>query len=125
MAKTNENLQLQALRGAITAKENSIESIEAAVKKLICELVSRNKLQAEQIVSITFSVTTDLNACFPASIARKKEGWGGVSLLDCQQMTVPGDLQYCIRLLALAWIPSNQEPRHPYLEEASQLRPDR
>ena len=125
MVIPNKNLRLQALRGATTATENTIESIEIAVKELVFELVSRNKLQADNIISITFSVTADLNACFPASIARKQAGWDKISLLDCQQMQVEGDLENCIRILALAWLPSDQEPKHPYLGKASQLRPDR
>ena len=125
MTPSSKNLRLQALRGATTAKENTVEAIESAVSNLISELVSRNKLQPEAIVSITFSVTTDLNACFPASIARKQSGWEKIALLDCQQMSVKGDLSFCIRILAHTWLPEDQEPQHPYLEGARLLRPDR
>ena len=125
MIQSSKNLRLQALRGATTAKENTVESIESAVNKLISELVSRNKLQPEEIVSITFSVTADLNACFPASIARKLPGWDKIALLDCQQMSVKGDLSFCIRILAHTWLPIEQVPNHPYLEGARLLRPDR
>ncbi len=125
MTLSRQNLQLQALRGATTARENTIESIAIVVEQLISELVSRNKLTPEQIVSITFSVTSDLNACFPASIARKQAGWDKIALIDCQQMSVKGDLEKCIRILALAWLPENQTPQNPYLEEAKLLRPDR
>jgi len=125
MTLSRQNLKLQALRGATTAKENTIESITIVVRELISELVSRNKLQPDQIVSITFSVTADLNACFPASIARNQAGWDKIALLDCQQMSVNGDLKNCIRILALAWLPENQTPQNPYLEEAKLLRPDR
>ena len=125
MALASTNLRLQDLRGATTAKENTIESIESVVEELISELVFRNKLKTEQIVSITFSVTADLNACFPTAIARKHAGWGEIALLDCQQMQVKGDLKYCIRILAHVWLPINQEPQHTYLEEARLLRPDR
>ena len=88
-------------------------------------LVNRNGLTPDRIVSLTFSVTTDLDACFPAAIARRREGWDGVALLDCQQMAVQGDLKRCIRVLAHAWLPSDQDAQHPYLEAASRLRPDR
>tara|TARA_B100000700_G_C14694983_1_gene691737 strand:- start:35 stop:412 length:378 start_codon:yes stop_codon:yes gene_type:complete len=125
MLFSSQNSKLQAIRGAITAKENSIESIKTAVNELISELVSRNKLNADQIVSITFSVTADLNACFPASIARQNPGWENVALIDYQQMRVQGDLKNCIRVLALAWLPYEQGPQHPYLGGAQGLRPDR
>ena len=118
-------MKLQALRGATTSFENSTEAIEQAVSELVKELVSRNEIDSRNIVSITFSVTNDLDACFPAAIARKQAGWEKVALLDCQQMFVKGDLKNCIRILALVWMPESQIPQHPYLGKANMLRPDR
>ena len=113
------------MRGATTSEHNSHESITSAVEELIDELVSRNNLIPDQIISVTFSVTSDLDACFPASIARKKSGWEKVALLDCQQMTVKGDLSKCIRLIAYVSIPNEQTPQNPYIGRAKKLRPDR
>lgn len=113
---------LRALRGATTATANSREAIQEAVEELLNALVERNNLSGEQILSLTFSVTTDLDACFPAAIARQRPGWDGVALLDCQQMAVAGDLKRCIRLLAHVWL--QQPARHAYLREAAKLRPD-
>jgi hypothetical protein len=62
--------------------------------------------------------------CFPAAIARRRDDWGSVALLDCQQMAVAGDLERCIRLLAHAWLPAEREVAHTYLREAARLRPD-
>ena len=121
----NEFNCLCALRGATTSEQNSIKSITLAVEELLCELVSRNNLIPDQIISITFSVTKDLDACFPASIARKKSGWENIALLDCQQMFVKGDLSKCIRLLAYVSLPNKQTPQNPYLGRARKLRPDR
>ena len=121
----NELNYLCALRGATTSEENSVESITSAVEELLSELVSRNNLIPDQIISVTFSVTSDLNACFPASIARKKKGWENIALLDCQQMFVKGDLTKCIRLLACVSLPNEQMPQNPYLGKARNLRPDR
>jgi len=121
----NELNYLCALRGATTSEQNSVESITSAVEELLSELVSRNNLIPDQIISVTFSVTSDLNACFPASIARKKSGWENVALLDCQQMFVKGDLSKCIRLLAYVSLPNEQMPQNPYLGRAKNLRPDR
>ena len=118
-------LRLIGLRGATTCEKNEVESIETAVSDLIDALVERNNLDPERIVSLTFSVTADLDACFPAAVARRRMGWDGVALLDTQQMAVRGDLPRCIRLLAHAWIPGGQAPCHPYLKGAQQLRPDR
>jgi chorismate mutase len=115
---------LRALRGATTATANTSEAIGEAVAELIEELVRRNGLEGERVLSVTFSVTTDLDACFPAAIARRRADWGGVALLDCQQMAVAGDLERCIRLLAHAWLPAEREVAHTYLREATRLRPD-
>ena len=121
----NESTYLCALRGATTSENNSVESITSAVEELISELVSRNNLIPDQIISVIFSVTSDLDACFPASIARKQSGWGEIALLDCQQMFVKGDLSKCIRLLAYVSLPKEHSPQNPYLGRAKNLRPDR
>ncbi len=121
----NESTHLCALRGATTALNNTVESITSAVEELLSELVFRNNLIPDQIISVTFSVTSDLDACFPASIARKKPGWEKIALLDCQQMFVKNDLSRCIRLLAYVSLPNEQNPQNPYLRNAKNLRPDR
>lgn len=119
------SLELRALRGATTAEENSREAITDAVTELIDVLVERNGLEGSHLLSVTFSVTRDLDACFPAAIARQRPDWAAVALLDCQQMAVVGDLPRCIRLLAHAWLATGREVFHPYLRGASCLRPDR
>ena len=113
------------MRGATTSEHNSVESITSAVEELLSELVSRNNLIPDQIISVTFSVTSDLDACFPASIARKNLGWEKIALLDCQQMFVKDDLSKCIRLLAHVFLPNEKIPQNPYLGKAKNLRPDR
>ena len=122
---SSASMTLVGLRGATTCGENSVEAIEAAVEHLIATLINENDLSPDRIVSVTFSVTADLDACFPAAVARRGHGWDAVALLDCQQMQVQGDLPRCIRLLALAWIPVERPPVHPYQGEAQRLRPDR
>jgi chorismate mutase len=119
------SLELRALRGATTATANTTTAIGSAVEELIAALVERNGLEGPRILSVTFSVTADLDACFPAAIARRRDGWDGVALLDCQQMAVAGDLPRCIRVLIHAWMEADQAPQHPYLGEAARLRPDR
>jgi chorismate mutase len=120
-----EGLILRALRGATTATANTVEAIHDAVAELVDALMERNALAGERVISVTFTVTTDLDACFPAASARQRSGWDQVALLDCQQMAVAGDLPRCIRLLAHAWLEPDREPVHPYLRGAALLRPDR
>ena len=123
--KTNSNFKLTAIRGATTSKGDTNDFIKEAVIELIKEFITRNNLNQKNIISITFTVTKDLTSCFPASIARKNFNFDNVALLDCQQMFVPNDINFCIRLLALVYLESDRKPLHPYLNESYKLRPDR
>ena len=123
--KFEENYQLKIIRGATTAKNNTVIEIENAVVELIEELIARNNIIVNNLLSITFTVTSDLNACFPASVARKCNGLDSVAFLDCQQMYVPNDVDFCIRLMAQVLLPADQSVNHPYLRGASKLRADR
>ena len=113
------------IRGATTASGNSVREIEVAVVELIDELISRNNLIKTNILSITFTATKDLDACFPASIARKCNELDSVAFLDCQQMYVINDVDFCIRIMAQVLLPPNNPVKHPYLRGASKLRADR
>ena len=123
--KNLENYKYASIRGATTADSNSVQDIEDAVVELINALISRNNLSTSDILSITFTSTKDLDACFPASIARKRDGLDRVSFLDCQQMYVNNDVDFCIRLMALVILPTSSPINHPYLRGASNLRADR
>ena len=116
---------ITAIRGATTSDGNTTKEIRNSVAELINELISRNSLDPKKILSITFTVTRDLDACFPASIARKCFGLDSVAFLDCQQMYVPNDVDFCIRLLALVISPTTSSINHPYLRGSSKLRTDR
>ena len=120
-----DNYKITFIRGATTATGNSVKEIEDAVVELIDELISRNNLNKMNILSITFTTTHDLDVCFPASIARKCNGLDLVAFLDCQQMYVPNDIDFCIRIMAQVLLPPNSPLKHPYLRGASKLRADR
>ena len=113
------------IRGATTASGNSVKEIEDAVVELINELISRNNIMKTSLLSIIFTSTKDLDACFPASIARKCNGLDSVAFLDCQQMHVSNDVDFCIRILAHVLLPPNTPVKHPYLRGAAKLRSDR
>ena len=125
MHEMKDDYKIKFIRGATTASGNTVEAIEAAVVELIDELISRNNLIKANLLSITFTATKDLDACFPASIARKCNGLDAVAFLDCQQMHVSNDVSYCIRIMAQALLPSNNPVKHPYIRGASKLRTDR
>ena len=123
--KMKDDYKITCIRGATTASGNSANEIEDAVVELIDELISRNKLIKSNLLSITFTSTKDLDACFPASIARKCNGLDSVAFLDCQQMYVSNDVNFCIRIMAQVLLPPNNPVKHPYLRGASKLRADR
>ena len=123
--KMKDDYKITFIRGATTSTGNSFKELEDAVVELVEELISRNNLIKENILSITFTTTKDLDVCFPASIARKCNGLDLVAFLDCQQMYVPNDVDYCIRIMAQVLLPPNISLKHPYLRGASKLRADR
>ena len=123
--KIIDDYKIKIIRGATTASGNSVKEIEDAVVELINELISRNNLIKKNLLSITFTSTKDLDACFPASIARRCNDLDSVAFLDCQQMYVSNDIDFCIRILAQVLLPQNFSVNHPYLRGASKLRPDR
>ena len=120
-----DDYKITFIRGATTASGNSVEEIKDAVVELIDALISRNNLIKKNLLSITFTATKDLDACFPASIARKCNGLDSVAFLDCQQMYVPNDVDFCIRIMAQVLLPLKSNVKHPYLRGASKLRTDR
>ena len=123
--KMKDEYKISLIRGATTASGNSVKEIEIAVVELIDELISRNNLIKTNLLSITFTATKDLDACFPASIARKCKGLDSVAFLDCQQMYVSNDVNFCIRIMAQVLLPPNIPIKHPYLRGAAKLRKDR
>lgn len=118
--------RVQAIRGATTVSENSKEAIQEAVTELLDELENHNQIDPSQIISTTFSVTRDLDAIFPAAIARQRPNWNNVPLLDVQQMHVEGSLERCIRFLIHVNMQETQVKNivHTYLRGAKNLRPD-
>jgi chorismate mutase len=117
--------RLRAIRGATTVTENSYTAIREAVMELLEELEVHNHLDPTQIISAIFTATKDLDAVFPAAIARQRPYWDNVALLDVQQMHVEGSLEKCIRFLIYANMPVNHvSTYHPYLRGAKDLRPD-
>lgn len=116
--------RVRAIRGATTASENTVEAIREAVAELLNELEAGNRFDPYEIISAIFTATQDLDAIFPAAIARERPHWDNVALLDVQQMHVEGSLKRCIRFLIHVNMPSHLEIYHPYLREAKNLRPD-
>jgi len=115
---------VRGIRGAITVNSNTKEKIIEITKELLTVLQGENNFKIEDIVNILFSVTSDLNAAFPAQAAREL-GWDRVPLLDMQEIEVPGSLPKCIRILIQINCQKSQtEIKHCYLRGAKILRKD-
>ena len=119
----SEDLRLWAVRGATKAKSNNPETIVQATEELMRELLSRNALEPERMVSCIFTSTHDLNAEFPA-VAARNLGLGGVPLLCAQEIDVPNSMPSVIRALVHYYAPPDHTPAHTYLGEAQELRSD-
>lgn len=114
----------RGVRGAITVKENNSWEILSATQELMEKIVAKNKIEKEQVASVFFSMTADLNAIFPAEAARKL-GWTDVPLFCSKEIEVPDSLPYCIRILMLVNMErSSLQIQHIYLRDACKLRPD-
>lgn len=116
---------VRGVRGAITVNENKSGEIFEATKQLVEEIIRQNELEAEQIAAVFITVTTDLNADFPAKAVRSVSGWDLVPLMCATEVPVPGSLEKCIRVMMLANTDlSAAEIHHVFLGNAKKLRPD-
>lgn len=102
---------------------NEAEDILQATGELVREVLERNALRHEDLVSCIFTCTADLNAEFPA-VAARELGLSDVPLLCAQEIEVPGSLQRVIRLLLHCYAEEGADARHVYLREATSLRKD-
>ena len=115
--------RLWGLRGAARAERNDAESILAATRELIGELIERNGLEPESFVSVIFTSTPDLDAEFPA-VAARELGLDRVPLLCNREIDVPGAMERVIRVLAHVYAPVDHDPAHVYVGETQRLRAD-
>ncbi len=116
-------MRLFALRGANHVTANEADAILASTDALMRELMDRNSLASEAMVSCIFTLTDDLDAEFPA-VAARNLGLSRVPLLCAREVPVPGSLPQIIRVLIHYYAPEDHEPRHVYLGRAQALRAD-
>src|ERR1700729_4014575 len=113
--------RLFALRGANSVERNDAESILSATSELIHELMSRNGLMAESMVSCLFTLTEDLDAEFPA-VAARALGLSRVPLMCMREVPVPGSLPRVIRTMVHYYADEDHVPRHVYLGDGPRVR---
>jgi chorismate mutase len=113
----------RGIRGATTVASNNREEILAATTELLQLLTERNDLHPDNIASVLFTATDDLDAEFPA-VAARSLGWVETALMCAREIPVPGSLRKCIRVLIhVNTTRSIAEIQHVYLREAISLRP--
>jgi chorismate mutase len=116
-------MRLFALRGAITVEHNASEDILAATETLMREIMQRNELVPDDVVSCLFTVTADLDAQFPA-VAARRLGFDQVPLMCAREIPVPGSLPRVIRVMMHYHAAEDHRAQHVYLGEARKLRMD-
>ena len=115
--------RLYALRGAITVERNEADAILDASRELMHELMERNAISPDQMVSCIFTCTDDLDAEFPA-VAARDLGLDRVPLLCTREIDVPGALERVIRVLLHYYGDGDHTVQHVYLRDAKVLRED-
>lgn len=110
-------MKVRGVRGATTVENNSAEEILAATRELVQALIKENDLQAEDICSVLFTATKDLDTVYPAKAVREM-GWHMVPLQCVQELNVAGSLPLCIRVLLHINTSKNQKDiKHVYLRD--------
>ena len=118
------SMAVRGIRGAITVDHNSAEDILADTKTLLQKMIDLNGIQVEDITSIFFSMTKDLNQTFPAKAAREL-GLNYTPLLCLNEVDVVHSIQSCIRIMIHVNSEKKQKNmQHIYLKEAVKLRPE-
>jgi chorismate mutase len=122
-AMIRRRMRLFALRGAITVDRNTAEAILGATEWLMREIMKRNELVPDDVVSCLFTLTEDLDAEFPA-VAARQLGFGQVPLMCAREVPVPGAMPRVIRVMMHYYAADDHEARHVYLGDARKLRLD-
>jgi chorismate mutase len=117
-------MAIRGIRGATTVEKNTREEIVSKTVELLEKLIERNRIPIEEIASVIFSVTEDLDAEFPA-VAAHHLGWAHTPLFCMREIPVRGSLKNCIRVLMHINSDKKQDEMvHVYLYKAKRLRPD-
>lgn len=120
---TVTSARLRAIRGATTVDADTSEAIGARTAELLTQVLGRNEVPIDDIVSVILSATPDLRADFPA-VAARGIGLSGTPLLCCQEMPVVDAVERCLRVLMHVYLPAERPIHHVYLHGARQLRLD-
>ncbi len=117
-------MKVRAIRGAVQIDSPDRQAILDGTAELVTEVMGRNGLTTNDVISVIFSATPDLTAEFPA-LATRSIGFAEVPLLCCSEIPVPGALPRVVRLMMhVETGKSRSEIQHVYLRGAAALRLD-
>lgn len=118
-------MKVRGIRGAITVQENTLEEIEEATFHMMNEIIALNSIDEEDVISIIFTTTKDLDQQYPSTVIRNRLNWTDTPLLNFEEKYIVNSLEKCIRVLI--YIHTEKEKKdmvHVYLRGAEKLRPD-
>ncbi len=115
---------VRALRGATTIDVDTPEQIQERVVALLEQMIERNQIDHDDLISVFFTATEDVTSTFPATAARTY-GLGDVPLICARELSIVGGTPRCIRVMMhLNTELTRAELHHVYLEGARSLRDD-
>ncbi|MFW5998343.1 MAG: chorismate mutase [Bacillota bacterium] len=115
---------MRGIRGAITVSNNSKNEIITATSNLINKIIEENQVKTEEIVSMIFTATRDLDKIYPA-VAARQCGYENIPLMCYQELNIQDSLDKCIRIMVyINRDCSLSNINHIYLNKAKTLRPD-
>jgi chorismate mutase len=116
--------RVRAIRGATTVDHDVREEVIARTQELVREILTRNEVDDDAMISILFTATDDIHSAFPAEAAREA-GLTRVPLICARELAIEGGIERCIRIMLHVYTRRGaDELRHPYLHAARQLRTD-
>ena len=116
-------MAIRAVRGAIQVDADERDQLLEATAELVREVLSRNELTSDELVSVVLTATPDLVSEFPAYAARMA-GLHDVPLLSATEIAVPGAMPRVIRTMVHYYAPVGHKPEHVYLGATQELRAD-
>lgn len=114
-----------AIRGATTCEVDTKEQIAKVTQELLSEIIDRNSLSLENIISVLFTATNDLHSEFPATAARSLEGFSEIPVMCAAELDIVGSMPMCIRIMMHVDVnKTRKDIKHVFLGNAKNLRKD-
>lgn len=112
-----------AIRGAICA-DNTIQDVEEKSVRLVTQILTANNIAVDDVEAVFFSVTADIDVCYPAKSVRERLSMSNVAFMCLAEMRVQESIGNCIRVCVFAPGLAQKECVHCYVGQAKVLRPD-